>query len=189
MTTSPKLFMIMLGCTPKGRHTEQHDIFFSISTSINDLKQEIIDFWPEANGKIHLDAWRCVTAVDGYQIQVTEANEQTEAQPFKLFFFNLGGYKENEFDEFHYKMLVIAQSKAMAIQQAKESAFYKHTGFTGASSHIDDKFGVDIDDFFEIPDMLPADLKNKYKLQISPATGLIEDQIHLGYMKLDQPFV
>lgn len=179
----------MLGCTPKGRHTEQHDIFFSIGGSINDLKQEIIDFWPEANGKIHLDAWRCVTAVNGYQIQVVEVHEQVKVQPFKLFFFNLGGYKENEFDEFHYKMLVIAESKADAIQQAKESAFYKHTGFTGAPSHIDDKFGVDIDDFFEIPDMLPADLKNKYKLQISPATSLIEDQIHLGYMKLDQSFV
>jgi hypothetical protein len=189
MTTSPKLFMIMLGCTPEGRHTEQHDIYFSIGNSINDLKQEIIDFWPEANGKIHLDAWRCVTVVDGYQIQVVEVNEQAEVQPFKLFFFNLGGYKRNEFDEFHYKMLVIAETKAAAIQQAKESAFYKHTGFTGAPSHIDDKFGVDIDDFFEIPDMLPVDLKNKYKLQISPATGLIEDEVHLGYMKLDQSFV
>jgi hypothetical protein len=24
-----KLYMVMLGCTPEGRFTEQHDIFFS----------------------------------------------------------------------------------------------------------------------------------------------------------------
>ncbi len=58
----------MLGCTPKGRHTEQHDIFFGIGGAIKDLKQDIIDFWPEAKGKIHLDAFREVTNVDGYQI-------------------------------------------------------------------------------------------------------------------------
>lgn len=185
MTALPKLFMMMLGCTPEGRHTEQHDIYFSIGSSINELKQEIIDFWPEAKGKIHLDAWRCVTAVDGYLIEIVEANEEIETNPYKLFFLNLGGYKQDEFDEFHYKMLIVAKTKAIAIQLAKESAFYRHTGFKGASSHIDDKFGVDVDDFFEIPELLKADVKSKYKLRISPATGLVEDHIHLGYMKLE----
>jgi hypothetical protein len=28
-----KLYMVMLGCTPEGRLTEQHDIFFGIGTS------------------------------------------------------------------------------------------------------------------------------------------------------------
>lgn len=189
MSALPKLFMMMLGCTPEGRHTEQHDIYFSIESSINDLKQEIIDFWPEAHGKIHLDAWRCVTAVEGYQIAVVEVNDEIEASPYKLFFLNLGGYKQGEFDEFHYKMLIVAETKAIAIQRAKESAFYRHTGFKGASSHIDDKFGVDVDDFFEVPDLLTANVKSKYKLHITPATGLAEDHIHLGYMKLDHSFM
>lgn len=29
-----KLFMLMLGCTPIGRNTEQHDVFFTIASSI-----------------------------------------------------------------------------------------------------------------------------------------------------------
>lgn len=189
MATSPKLFMVLLGCTPPGRHTEQHDVFFSIGSSINELKQEIIEFWPEAQGKLHLDAWREVTEVDGYQIRVFEEESRITKGRYKLFFLNLGGYKESEFDELHYKMLVVAEDKATAIQKAKESVFYKHTGFKGAASHVDDKFGVDVDDVFEIADILPARLKHKYKLYISTMAEPVKDEIHLGYIKLDKNFV
>ena len=47
------LYMIMLGCTPKGRFTEQHDIFFGIGTSIKELVPDMKAFWPEAKGKIY----------------------------------------------------------------------------------------------------------------------------------------
>ena len=175
----------MLGCTPKGRHTEQHDIFFGIGGAIKDLKQDIIDFWPEAKGKIHLDAFREVTNVDGYEITVVPADEAVES-PFKLFFLNLGGYKEDQFEELHYKVLTVSDTKAGAIKQAKQTAFYKHCGFKGATSHIDDKYGVDVDDIYEIGDILPAGLKSNYKLQISPAEGLPMDKIHLGYFILNK---
>ena len=97
--------MVMLGCTPKGRVTEQHDIFFGIGTSLYDLKQDMLDFWPEAKGKIHLDAWQTVTQIDGHSITVVSKEEKLE-QEDKLFFINLGGYKENEFEEYHYKVLL-----------------------------------------------------------------------------------
>ena len=58
---TPQLFMILLGATPKGRNIEQHDIFFGIANSIKELLPEMIDFWPEAKGKIHVDAYRIVT--------------------------------------------------------------------------------------------------------------------------------
>lgn len=32
-----KLYMVMLGCTPEGRFTEQHDIFFGIGYSLKEL--------------------------------------------------------------------------------------------------------------------------------------------------------
>lgn len=181
----------MLGCTPKGRHTEQHDIFFGVGNSVKDLKQEIIDFWPEAKGNIHLDAWREVTSVDGYQVKVVGAEESLPEQPYQLFFINLGGYRENEFDELHYRMVVVAASKAEAIQRAKQTAFYKHCGFKGATSHIDDKYGVDVDDIYEIADVLSAEQKRNYKLHISSAEALPADEIHLGYFtfkKLEQGF-
>lgn len=178
----------MLGCTPRGRNTEQHDIFFTIASGISETVPAILAFWPEARGKIHIDAWREVTGVDSFSVEVAPRNakqpdpENTEP---KLFFINLGGYKENEFDEFHYKMLIAAPDKSQAIQQAKLSAFYKHTGFKGAPSHIDDKFGVDVDDIYAIEDILPAHLKEQYSIRLQTNTTHPEDEIHLGYFKLD----
>jgi hypothetical protein len=186
-----KLFMVLLGSTPAGRNTEQHDIFFGIAGSIKDLVPEILDFWPEAGGKVHIDAWREVNYLGGYSIQVvsrTSGTPKGESLPKtnKLFFINLGGYKEEEFDEFHYKFLVVAQDKAIATQQAKETAFYKHVGFNGASSHIDDKYGIDIDDIHEIHDILSEPMKAKYSL-IAEWTGSSEqDALNLGYFRLDK---
>ncbi len=48
--------MVLLGCKPKARHTEQHDIFFGIGQTVKDLVTDIIESWAEAEGKIHIDA-------------------------------------------------------------------------------------------------------------------------------------
>ncbi len=182
-----KLFMILLGCTPPGRNTEQHDIFFGIAESIKSLAPSMIEAWPEASGKIHIDAWRQINYVDGCSVHVVN-REQTlsidEDKKKKLFFLNLGGYKKNEFEEYHYKMIVACENKSVAIQAAKQTAFYKHTGFTGATSHIDDKYGVDVDDVFEIEDILPVEFKNKYRIVLSQTDNPVEDILNIGYYKL-----
>lgn len=181
--------MLLLGCTPPGRNTEQHDVYFTIASHIGDIVPEILSFWPEANGKIHIDAWREVTLVDNHHVGIALRNTEgprPEDPGTKLFFINLGGYRENEFDEFHYKLLVPALDKNLAIGGAKQSAFYKHTRFKGAESHIDDKFGVDVDDIYEISEILPANIKLKYSIYLSPANAYIgPDKLHLGYFKLD----
>lgn len=126
-----KLFMVLLGCKPQGRKTEQHDIFFGISDRLKGLVPAIVDSWQGA-GTIHIDAWREVNSVDGHEIKIVLKQlpgEAISSDVNKLFFVNLGGYKQNEFEEFHYKMLVAAKDKATAIQRAKSSAFYRHTGF------------------------------------------------------------
>lgn len=177
--------MIMLGCTPKGRLTEQHDMFFGIGNSLYDLKQDMLDFWPEAKGKIHLDAWQKVTQIDGYTIEIVSKNEILE-QEETLFFINLGGYKENEFEEYHYKVLAVAKNKAEAIKKSKETTFYKHFGFKGATSHIDDKYGIDVDDIHQIQDILHPKFKAKYQLKITKSSSLMEDEKHIGYLKFDK---
>ncbi len=181
--------MLLLGCTPEGRHIEQHDIFFGIGETLKELIPAIIEAWPEAKGDIHIDAWREVTIADGNAVQVylkqqLPADEHVERN--KLFFLNLGGYKQNEFEEFHYKMLVACENKSVAIQRAKATAFYKHTGFKTAPSHIDDKYGVDVDDIFEIEDILPWDVKEKYSLALTPTDNREADQLNLGYFMLEK---
>ena len=179
--------MVLVGCKPKARHTEQHDIFFGIGYAIKELVPEIIHSWPEAEGDIHIDAWREVNFVDQQTVQIFPKRPSltnTETQIRKLFFINLGGYKQQEFEEYHYKILVAGENKSIAVQRAKATAFYKHTGFKGAESHIDDKYGVDVDDIYEIEDILPFSLKEKYSIILSPSTNAKEDELHLGYFQL-----
>ena len=179
-----KLFMLLLGCRPSGRNTEQHDIYFGIAKSLKDLIPDINSFW-KASGNIHIDAWRVVNNVDGYQISVTEKTTN-EPQENKLFFINLGGYKENEFEEFHYKILTVSKNTNEAIAAAKKTTFYHHTGFGKlATSHIDDKYGIDVDDIFEIKDILTLRDKMKFSVSIFKADNeLPEDVLNMGYFKL-----
>ena len=178
-----KLFMVLLGCRPSGRFTEQHDIFFGIGGSLKDIVPQLIASWPEAKGQIHVDAFREVTSVDGYHIEIVERAEQTADTEEGLFFINLGGYKEGEFDEFHYKMLVVAKNQGEAIKLSKQTAFYKHTGFKGAPSHVDDKYGIDVDDIYAVHEILSLAFKDRYKIKIT-RKSIAEDPVHLGYFTL-----
>jgi hypothetical protein len=179
-----KLFMLLLGCKPPGRHVEQHDVFFGIARSLNELVPEIKAFWPEPQ-KIHIDAWREVNAIEGYKVGILQYDEWTRAgNKDKLFFINLGGYLENKFEEQHYIVLTVKPDRAAAFKAAKQTAFFQHNTTEGANSHIDDKYGIDVDDIYEIEDILSPLQKEKYRVSLSLADHLREDEIHLGYLKL-----
>ena len=145
--------MVQLGGRPKGRLIEQHDIFFGAASQVSDLIGDINEHWPEVKNKWHIDSYRAVTKVGSYAIKLIEPSQQLKAAAdLKLFFINLGGYQQDSFEEFHYKLLIVAPNQADAIKQAKNSDFYKQFTFKDetspfdAASHIDDKFEVDIDE-------------------------------------------
>ena len=175
--------MLLIGCTPPDRHIEQHDVFFGIAETIGELVPAVKQFWPGEN-RLHFDAWREVTSANGYQVQVISKYDTEQTSSSKLFFINLGGYKQNEFEEFHYKIITAANDKAEAINTAKQTAFFRHTGFKGATAHIDDKYGVDVDDVYEVGDILSKESKERYKIIVTPHDHLSEDELHLGYFKL-----
>lgn len=174
--------MVLLGCRPKGRSIEQHDMFFGIAPSLKELIPAMIASWPEAKGKMHIDAWREVNFVGGHKVSVVPAGVTTENQ---LFFINLGGYKPGDFEEYHYKMLAAGPDMAAALKQAKATAFYKHTGFKGAASHVDDKYGVDVDDVFIVHDLLPEGSR-EFVIQVEAGFTQEDDEMHLGYLKLEK---
>ena len=178
--------MLLLGCKPPGRHIEQHDVFFGIARSINELVPEIKTFW-RGPAKIHIDAWREVTFVDDYKINVLIKDDNNIAptiQSLKLFFINLGGYQENRFEEQHYLLLTVKNDRAAAYKDAKETLFYQHNHFEGASSHIDDKYGIDVDDLYQIEDILLPAQKEKFRIDILPGQNAPSDKLNLGYLKL-----
>jgi hypothetical protein len=183
--TELKLFMVLIGCKPKGRLTEQHDVFFGIAEKLKDLVPAMYAFWPEAKGEMHIDCWREINRVNEYSIQIIPKNEkQANENSQHLFFINLGGYKPNEFEEYHYKIISVGKNTSEAVKSSKQTAFYKHFGFKGAESHVDDKYAIDADDVFKIENVLEASFKEKYALNLVKDDKLIEDELHIGYLQI-----
>ena len=176
--------MTIIGCRPSGRLTEQHDVFFGLGEQLADLVPQINAFWPEVKGKFHIDSWREVSKVGDYAITVIDQSAANHKE-LGLFFFNLGGYLPQEMEEFHYKKLVVAPNLAVAQQEIKNSAFYKNYNFPGAVSHIDDKYGLDIDESYNVSELIRAEDKLCYGLQMTIAPkDQPEDELHIGYLPL-----
>lgn len=181
--TPPKLYMVLLGCKPPGRHTEQHDVFFGIASSLKELVPAMHAFWPEAKNNLHVDAWREVTAVQQYSIHPFLKTTADKTNDLKLFFVNLGGYRKDEFEEHHYKMLLVAKDVAAAKALAKQQLFYKQNGFKGASAHIDDHYGIDVDEVYSVEEILPVTCSARYSI-ITLEEEKTADPFHLGYLPL-----
>ncbi|MXV53141.1 DUF1543 domain-containing protein [Pedobacter sp. HMF7647] len=180
--------MLLLGSKAPGRNVEQHDFYFGIARELHELVPDIKTFWPEAGNSIHLDGWREVHTVNGYRVTVVSKQEAAATGP-KLFFINLGGYRGGILEEQHYTVLTVNEDRADAVQAAKQTIFYRQQsikGMKGANAHIDEKYGIDVDDIYRIEDILPAEQKNQYHIHLLPQSNLPEDTIHLGYLTLDK---
>jgi hypothetical protein len=182
----PKLFLLLLGCKAPRRNVEQHDYFFGIANNLKELIPAVKIFWPEAGNTIHLDGWREVNNVEGYAIKVVLKEKASEPSTKKLFFINLGGYQTGKLEEQHYTLLTVQEDRGAAVQHAKKTIFFKTNTIKGAGSHIDEKYGIDVDDIYRIEDILALHEKEKYHILITPAENLMPDEIHLGYFKLDK---
>lgn len=183
-----KLFMILLGSKAPGRLVEQHDFFFGLSTSLKLLLPEMQSYWPEAGKSLHIDGWREVTNVDGYQVTIIPA-DQHQPTDKRLFFVNLGGYQENKLEEQHYTLLTVQEDRKSAVKISTNTDFFRQQSIKtikAAAAHIDEKYGIDVDDIYRIEDVLPEAVKQRYAIQLQPITGAKPDPIHLGYLKLDQ---
>ncbi|WP_201560263.1 MULTISPECIES: DUF1543 domain-containing protein [unclassified Psychrobacter] len=189
----PTLFMVQLGGRPKGRLIEQHDIFFGVANQVSELVDDINHHWPEVKNKWHIDSYRAITKVGNHTVKLIESDNQAENDNgLKLFFINLGGYQRGSFEEFHHKLLIVAATQAEAIKQAKQSTFYKEFTFKdkdspfNAASHIDDKFQVDIDDIYDVNDLV-SNIQILIEPRIHNSHELAnadEDKEYVGYLSI-----
>ncbi|MGB2784885.1 DUF1543 domain-containing protein [Psychrobacter sp.] len=189
----PTLFMVQLGGRPKGRLIEQHDIFFGVANQVSELIDDINNHWPEVNNKWHIDSYRAITKVGNHTVKLIESdNQAANDNGLKLFFINLGGYQRGSFEEFHHKLLIVAATQAEAIKQAKQSTFYKEFTFKdkdtpfNAASHIDDKFEVDIDDIYNVNDLV-SNIQILIEPRIHNSHELAnadEDKEYVGYLSI-----
>lgn len=201
--------MLKIGARPQGRLIEQHDVMFVIANSLSETIESVNQHWPAVKNNWHLDAWREVKRVGDYQILLSKeslskdglskdnalADNKLDSQGKQLYFVNLGGYLPGQFEEFHYKTLVVAETLGKATAQVKKTAFYQDYTFDNvdtaksgvATSHVDDKHQLDLDDIHCVADLLPKDVA----LTIQPLTEpeknqLPDDALHIGYLSLKQ---
>lgn len=176
------LYFLLLGCKPKGRHIEQHDVFFGIGSKLKDFVESINEVWDEENLEIHIDSYRKVIKVGKYKLTITD--QPVDNKGLKLYFVNLGSYKPQDIEEYHYKELLIARNLSEAKKIAKETVFFRHH----TAAHIDDKYAIDVDDVYEVADLLSKKQVNQFHIQIREIKGIPkkEDKIRNGYFRLDK---
>jgi hypothetical protein len=188
MTEQLKLFMVLVGAKPLQRTVEQHDYFFGVASTLAELVPQIRDFWPEAGSSLHIDGWREVNTVEGYAVTIATKTTTPIGQVKRLFFVNLGGYQSGKLEEQHYTLLTVQDDRKGAIKTSTMTDFFKQQSIASvksASAHIDEKYGIDVDEVYRIDDVLPKHITNQYQIVLTPGTAVRKDEIHLGYFKLD----
>lgn len=190
-----QLFMLKIGARPQGRLIEQHDVMFVAAHSLSEVIPVVNHAWPEVKSKWHLDAWRAVNRVGDYQIELMSHTANVSPSNQQLYFVNLGGYLPNQFEEFHYKTLVVAESVPKATAQVKRSDFYRDYTFNNinpavsgvATSHVDDKHAVEVDDIHCVADLLSSELTLAIRaLSEAEKLSLPQDELHIGYLSIKQ---
>jgi hypothetical protein len=76
----------------------------------------------------------------------------------------LGGYKENEFEEYHYKILTVAQSMGLASKRPRR-VLSTNTGFKGLAYRISTTNTGSMWMTFIVTDILDSQLKELYALK------------------------
>jgi len=181
--------MVLLGSKAPERNIEQHDFFFGIAEDLHDLIPKMRDFWPGTGSSLHIDGWREITRVEDYEVTITPRADALPQNSKRLFFVNLGGYTSGKLEEQHYTLLTVQNDRKWAMKAATGTNFFKSNTIAAvksAAAHIDEKYGIDVDEIYRIDDLLRNDDKALYHIALTPDADGVPDAIHLGYMKLDK---
>jgi hypothetical protein len=112
------LFAVTLGGRAPKANTELHDVVFVVGDRVEDTYEQLLDKWFGTPEGLHLDSWMALDVVDGYRVTLSPTPDTGEA---KLFFVNLGAYRDGEFAELHANLFVVVQSAPAAKARAKSA--------------------------------------------------------------------
>lgn len=179
---NPKLFLLVIGGTPKGRNVEQHDVLFTVAETLEKTFDAVKKHW---NTKVHIDSYMMVEQVDGYQVKISSGKQKTKSD-MKLIFINLGGYKKNDLEEYHKKLVVAAKSIPDARKIVQQDVFFRQCDdLKNAPPHIDDKMelmGFDVDDVL----IVDTAIQPEYFIELvkDDAALFANNTAHPGYLPL-----
>jgi hypothetical protein len=134
--TQQRLFAVYLGGRAPKANTELHDVVFVTGAVIEDTYTQLLEKWFGDPVGLHLDSWLELDVVDGYRITLSDAPVAGEQ---KLFFVNLGAYRDGAFTELH----AIGFHVAPSVLDAKKRALAAHFSEGVLQKHKDDLHDVD----------------------------------------------
>jgi hypothetical protein len=131
-----KLFAVCLGGRAEGCNTELHDIVFVTGPSIEKTYDQLLDKWFGLPRRLHLDAWAELDVIDGHEVSLVPTPDPGGQ---RLFFVNLGAYREGELSEVHANGFLVAATREDAKRRAKASLLKGEI----TELHTDDLYEVD----------------------------------------------
>ena len=102
-----------------------HDVRWVLGESIEDTFPELRKQWLGNIRGLHIDSYKSIKYVDGYEIVLSKSNKNSLISPkiedLKLWFVNLGGYNPKKMYEEHEFNLIVAKKATEAKNKAKKN--------------------------------------------------------------------
>ena len=189
MSTTPNLFLVVLGGRTATSHIELHDVRWVVGTSIEETIPTLRQQWFGLQSGLHIDSYKAIQSVDGYAIELIKRREDCTEQQLRgstaitdqLWFINLGGYDRDSLQELHRFGLVVAPSK----QAAKAQARRRWLG-SALQVHKDDLHSLDRLD--TVDDCLPIFNVEGWQIRLKAKPGKPEAELKpdwFGYWRID----
>ncbi len=179
------LFIVVLGGRSLKSNIEIHDVRWVIGVSIDDTFPTLRKQWIGKKNGLHIDSYKCIKYVDGYEIVVSKSNKDTLVTPktddLSLWFVNLGGYNPKKMYEEHEFNLIVAKKANEAKRKAKNNW---ETNLK--NKHNDDCSGINY--MKQVDDLHPIKIKN-WEINLKPDPEERSEKIipdWYGYMRIDK---
>ena len=118
-----------------------HDVRWVIGETIESTLPQLKSQWIGRSQGLHVDSYKMIKFVDGYRVSVIAKEKVNNNENNKLWFVNLGGYKEGEMLEQHHLEIVVASTAQIAKKKARnrwsEAINQIHKDDQAAIIHLD----------------------------------------------------
>ena len=179
------LFIVVLGGRSLKSNIEIHDVRWVIGDSIEDTFPELRKQWIGKKSGLHIDSYKCIKYVGGYEIVVSKTNKNSlinrRKEDLSLWFVNLGGYNPKKMYEEHEFNLIVARKAIEAKNKAKKSW---ETNLK--KKHNDDYSGIKY--LEQVDDMHPIKIKN-WEIKLIPDPEKRNEKLipdWYGYRRIDK---
>ena len=179
------LFIVVLGGRSLKSNIEIHDVRWVLGEKIEDTFPELRKQWLGKKSGLHIDSYKCIKYIDGYQIVIYKSNKDNLNPPkiddLKLWFVNLGGYNPKKMYEEHEFNLIVAKKAIQAKNKAK-----KNWESNLKNKHNDDYSAINY--LEQVDDLHPIKIKN-WEIKLIPDVQERSEKIipdWYGYRRIDK---